>query len=718
MATSSTGKFSDPLGIVGTVVAEKYLILGLAGQGGFSQVYQARHLIWQQLVAIKFFVILEEADPNVRERLLDDFIREGKLMSELSSRSAAIVQARDIGKLQRDSGWIPYMVLEWLEGDALERILSAERRQDKPPRSLADALLMLEPVAAALDLAHRRNVAHRDLKPANIMLMTSEGDGAVGCKLLDFGIAKVMGEQVEHQQQLQLTGQQITAFTPNYGAPEQFSRQYGATGPWTDVFAMALILIEVLRGGLRALDGASFFELGVASSHPVRPTPGYFGLDVGGDLEAVFTKALAIAPSERYATMGEFWLELHRLVFPGTGAWQTRGTTVDPPMIQGSMPAPLPAVTARSIPAHLHPQSLAPEGPPAATSAPLTSTGSAAGRTTSALRIALGGVLLGGLGVYLALRPTVHREPPAAVSSASATHETSARAPLASAAAGGAQEGPCPRGMKVVNGGSFTMGSNDPALALSRPAHQVTLDTFCLDVHEVTAREYRACVDKGACKPADATPSYGKADGQRDDEHAKVLQAMAEHCNQGNAAREEHPINCVDWARANAYCASQGHRLPTEAEWELAARGADGRKFPWGDDPGNHTYMNAAGLEWRAWLTERSLPRPATLMFAADDGYVGTAPVGSFPRAQTRSGHLDLIGNVWEWTQDWYALYGVDEQVNPKGPGAGDRKALRGGGFDGATPTLVNAAARQHQLATTSAPTIGFRCAAPVRPAR
>src|SRR2546428_398770 len=100
----------DPLGIVGSVVAEKYQILGLAGEGGFSVVYKATHLIWQQPVAIKFFVILENANQQQRDQLLEDFIREGKLMSELSSRSAAIVQARDIGKLETSDGWIPYMV--------------------------------------------------------------------------------------------------------------------------------------------------------------------------------------------------------------------------------------------------------------------------------------------------------------------------------------------------------------------------------------------------------------------------------------------------------------------------------------------------------------------------------------------------------------------------------------------------------------------------------
>ena len=159
-------------------------------------------------------------------------------------------------------------------------------------------------------------------------------------------------------------------------------------------------------------------------------------------------------------------------------------------------------------------------------------------------------------------------------------------------------------------------------------------------------------------------------------------------------------------------------QLPTEAQWELAARGTDGRKFPWGDDAGDQSYMNAAGTEWRDWLSSKGLPAPTGLMYEKSDGFAGTAPVGRFPRAQTQSGQLDMVGNVWEWTRDWYSLYSKEAQTNPKGPGAGDRKAIRGGGFNGEFATWVNPAARYHQLATASAHVIGFRCSAEVNPAR
>src|SRR5512146_740177 len=118
----------DPLGIVGTILAEKYRIDKVVGGGGFAVVYRAEHLIWQQPVAIKCFRILAMAPENRRDELLDQFIQEGRLLASLSSRSAAIVQARDIGKFTTAEGmWIPYMVLEWLEGKPLDHVLFEER---------------------------------------------------------------------------------------------------------------------------------------------------------------------------------------------------------------------------------------------------------------------------------------------------------------------------------------------------------------------------------------------------------------------------------------------------------------------------------------------------------------------------------------------------------------------------------------------------------------
>src|SRR6185503_9457472 len=307
----------DPLGISGTVIADKYKIAHAAGEGGFSVVYLAEHMIWQQPVAIKCFKILANAPEEQRERLLDGFIQEGKLMAALSTRSAAIVQARDVGTFTTPDGlWLPYMVLEWLDGKALDVILYDENRKGLPPRPPHECLALLHPAAAALEIAHRQGIAHRDIKPANFFIIgDARGVGAY-VKVLDFGIAKVMADHAAAAAALAHTGKDITAFTPNYGAPEQFSRTHGATGPWTDVFAMALIIVEMMRGH-PALDGSDLIQMAVASRDmAVRPTPRTFGIQVTDSVEQVFRTALAVSPGDRYPTMGQFWSALYQAVFP------------------------------------------------------------------------------------------------------------------------------------------------------------------------------------------------------------------------------------------------------------------------------------------------------------------------------------------------------------------------------------------------------------------
>ncbi len=727
----------DPLGIVGTVIDQKYRVDGVVGEGGFSVVYRAEHIIWKQPVALKCFNVLAGVPPQMRDELLQGFIQEGKLMTSLSSRTAAIVQARDVGQLRVPTTGqdIPYMVLEWLEGRPLDRVVQVERAQNYPPRSIFDVMALLEPVASALEVAHALNIAHRDIKPANLFVIGDPRGAGTFVKILDFGIAKVMAEHAQLQTSLAQTGREITAFTPNYGAPEQFSRSHGATGPWTDVFALALIMVELLRGGIPALQGDDYLQLAIASRDPsVRPTPRAFGVEVTDEVEAVFRRALAVAPRDRYKTAGELWADLHGAVFPGSPAWApitvTGGTTPGygpasarmssmPSMGTGPRFASVtPGGTQLTGPRMITPpgspstgtQMATPGFAPGAMGMPPSTQAPAKSNTGVIFAVLAGVALLGGGGAALFL---VGKGKGAAASATAVASEAGATASASAAA----PPPTCPEGMAMVPGSSFFMGSDETDFPIWSPAHKVKLSTFCMDINEVTTAEYASCVERGECKRADQTPNYPKSEKQSEPQHQKNIAAYSELCNFGEEGkikpgREKHPVNCVSWFLADAYCKERKKRLPTEAEWEYAARGADGRKFPWGDQPGaDGQHMNACGKECAAWETQKGIEPKTPTMYEDDDGFFGTAPVGSFPKGVTKFGLNDMVGNVWEWTSDWYATYTAEEQTNPTGAKTGDRKAIRGGGFNGGFPLWVNPAFRFHQVATASVHGIGFRCA-------
>ena len=239
--------------------------------------------------------------------------------------------------------------------------------------------------------------------------------------------------------------------------------------------------------------------------------------------------------------------------------------------------------------------------------------------------------------------------------------------------------------MVYVPAGGFPMGSTDDdgdAGSEEKPQHTVYLDAYWIDRTEVTNTQYRGCVEAGACK-------------------APTTCGWDEEPTYDDAARAGHPVVCVDWEGADAYCGWAGARLPTEAEWEKAARGAGGRIYPWGDrfDGSKVNYCDA-----NCEVDHKDE--------AADDGYARTAPVGSYPAGASPYGALDMAGNVWEWAADWYDedYYSRSPQRNPKGPGSGESRVLRGGSWFNLSG-LVRSAFRSYFVPANSLGNVGFWCA-------
>jgi formylglycine-generating enzyme required for sulfatase activity len=161
---------------------------------------------------------------------------------------------------------------------------------------------------------------------------------------------------------------------------------------------------------------------------------------------------------------------------------------------------------------------------------------------------------------------------------------------------------------------------------------------------------------------------------------------------------------------ANTYCLANGKRLPTEAEWEYATRGPDGRVYPWGDEPPSARHLNACDKSCMAWAKTNGVTVFA--LYEEEDGFPTTAPVGSFPAGSSRFGPNDVVGNVFEWVGDWDAAYSPEDVTNPAGPATGEKKVIRGGAWNGGDASWLRPSFRYAQDPKAQSHGIGFRCAA------
>lgn len=210
--------------------------------------------------------------------------------------------------------------------------------------------------------------------------------------------------------------------------------------------------------------------------------------------------------------------------------------------------------------------------------------------------------------------------------------------------------------------GDFRMGST--LEADEQPEHKVTVAGFWISQTETTNLQYERCVDAGSCTPP-------------------------HNSDWSDPARANFPVTHIDWEQANAYAQWVGGHLPTEAQWEKAARGVDGRTFPWGNDRADAQHLNFNSSQ-------------------------GPVVVGSYPAGASPYGALDMAGNVEEWVADWYApdAYAQEVRDNPSGPAEGIFRVVRGGSFNSSLGG-VRAAARGRALPNTNFDSVGFRVLIP-----
>ena len=230
--------------------------------------------------------------------------------------------------------------------------------------------------------------------------------------------------------------------------------------------------------------------------------------------------------------------------------------------------------------------------------------------------------------------------------------------------------------MVYVPAGNFSMGTNDGA-SDEKPMHSVFLDSYWFDKTEVTNGMYALCVSAGACQVPFST------------------EGPMPKSIYGNLQYKDYPVTYVNWNYAQSYCHWAGARLPTEAEWEKAARGTDGRMYPWGNE----------------------VPTCSLANFGFQDCVGDTSAVGTHPSGASPYGALDLAGNVMEWVNDWYDsnYYTNSPFLNPQGPSSGTSRVLRGGFFSSSEIDILSTK-RLKVSPTFSYESVGFRCVLGVSP--
>ncbi len=607
------------------VLGSKYQILCRIGGGGMAQVYLARHRLHGGLFAVKVLDDYLAQDPRIVAR----FEQEARMAATLASHPN-IVPIFDIGS----GAGLHYMIMQFIAGEDLARYLHREGRL-----SLPDAANVMAQATEALSCAEAKRIVHRDLKLANMLL-----DEGGRIKLLDFGISRI----TDIADGLTRPGESIG--TPHYMSPEQIRGE--SCDIRSDLYSLGVVFFELISGR-RPFENESVSAIQMAhlSSEP----PSLLSIDpsLPPGCDAMVQKLLSKRREDRYQNTAELLSDLvAHGARQGSGALRPK---LDPRISQAIENAELmpleqqtgpPALATRAEPR----VSVPPVASAAATIPPVEPTSGGAAQPSPirektsnplvAVAIVCGlVVLLGGIGFLVWRSQNTPKRDQAA-----AHPRTETRLPPVYSDAHGR--------MALVTAGPFLFGDKGGI-----DAKTLALPAFYIDETEVSNAEYQKfCQATG--HPAPPTKDYN--------------------------THPDYPVTGVSYEDAKAYAGWAGKRLPTEEEWEKAARGTDERKFPWGDAP---------------W--DSDVPKQLE-------------PVDSEPSRRSPYGAYNMAGNVWEWTASPYAPQPEDLAAMKRLVGnenfSSQWQIIKGGSFPSGGSQYF-AISRRRELPTDQrSPSIGFRC--------
>jgi serine/threonine protein kinase len=607
------------------VLGSKYQILCRIGGGGMAQVYLARHRLHGGLFAVKVLVDYLAQDPRIVAR----FEQEARMAATLASHPN-IVPIFDIGS----GAGLHYMIMQFIAGEDLARYLRREGRL-----SLPDAANVMAQAAEALSCAEAKRIVHRDLKLANMLL-----DEGGRIKLLDFGISRI----TDIADGLTRPGESIG--TPHYMSPEQIRGE--ACDIRSDLYSLGVVFFELISGR-RPFENESVTAIQIAhlSSEP----PSLLSLDpsLPPGCDAMVQKLLSKRPEDRYQNTAELVTDLvAHGAHPGPGALRPK---IDPGLCQAIENAELIPLDQHTRPPSLPTLAELPASVPAVPSVVTTvrtverNVGVAAQprplkEKTS--RPLVAGVVVCGLALLLGgIGFIVWRSQHTANTDQAAAHpKTETALPSLYSDAHGR--------MALVAAGPFLFGEKGGS-----DAKTMTLPAFYIDETEVSNAEYQKfCQATG--HPAPPTADYN--------------------------THSDYPVTGVSYEDAKAYAGWAGKRLPTEQEWEKAARGTDERIFPWGDAP---------------W--DSSVPKQLE-------------PVDAEPSRRSPYGVYNMAGNVWEWTASPYVPEPADLAAMKQLVGGKNFSSawqiIKGGSFPSGGSQYFAISKRRELPADQRSPWIGFRC--------